>query len=75
MAFERLIFVFGGDGFRPECCRSPSIAVRWENAGMQLEERRFQNRLPLAHVSIRREKNLWRELRIDDRSRSMVEFA
>jgi 2-polyprenyl-6-hydroxyphenyl methylase/3-demethylubiquinone-9 3-methyltransferase len=50
MAFERLIFVFGGDGFRPRMLSIAEYRGALENAGMQLEERRFQNRLPLAHV-------------------------
>ena len=50
LAFERLIFAYGGDGFRPQMLSIAEYRSAMENAGMQLEERRFQNRLPLAHV-------------------------
>jgi uncharacterized protein (DUF2062 family)/trans-aconitate methyltransferase len=50
MTFERLIFAFGGDGFRPRMLSIAEYRGALENAGMQLEERHFQNRLPLAHV-------------------------
>jgi uncharacterized protein (DUF2062 family)/trans-aconitate methyltransferase len=50
MVFERLIFAIGGDGFRPRVLSIAEYRAALENAGMQLEVRRFQNRLPLAHV-------------------------
>jgi len=50
MAFERLIFAIGGDGFRPRVLSIAEYRSVLENAGMQLEERRLQNRLPLVHV-------------------------
>lgn len=50
MAFERLIFACEGNGFRPRMLSIAEYRGAMENAGMQLEERRFQNRLPLAHV-------------------------
>jgi uncharacterized protein (DUF2062 family)/trans-aconitate methyltransferase len=50
MVFEWLIFAIGGDGFRPRVLSIAEYRSALENAGMQLEERRFQNRLPLAHV-------------------------
>jgi SAM-dependent methyltransferase len=49
-AFERLIFAYGGNGFRPRMLSIAEYRRALENAGMQLEERHFQNRLPLAHV-------------------------
>jgi uncharacterized protein (DUF2062 family)/SAM-dependent methyltransferase len=50
MVFERLFFAIGGDGFRPRVLSIAEYRDALENAGMQLEERRFENRLPLAHV-------------------------
>ena len=50
MAFERLIFAIGGDGFRPRVLSVAEYRGALENAGMQLEAHRFQNRLPLVHV-------------------------
>jgi O-methyltransferase involved in polyketide biosynthesis len=50
MAFERLIFAIGGDGFRPRVLSIVEYRSVLENAGMQLEERRLRNRLPLVHV-------------------------
>lgn len=50
MAFERLIFAFEGNGFRPRILSIAGYRGALENAGMQLEERRFQNRLPLTHI-------------------------
>jgi SAM-dependent methyltransferase len=50
MAFERLIFAFEGNGFRPRMLSIAEYRGALENAGMQLEERRFQNRLPLTHI-------------------------
>jgi SAM-dependent methyltransferase len=50
MAFERLMFAYGGNGFRPRMLSIAEYRGVLENAGMQLEEHRFKNRLPLAHV-------------------------
>jgi len=50
MAFERLIFAFQGSGSPPRMLPIAEYRGALENAGMQLEERRFQNRLPLTHV-------------------------
>jgi uncharacterized protein (DUF2062 family)/SAM-dependent methyltransferase len=50
MAFDRLIFACGGTGVRPLMLSIAEYRGALENAGMQLEERRFRNRLPLAHV-------------------------
>jgi uncharacterized protein (DUF2062 family)/SAM-dependent methyltransferase len=58
MAFERLIFAYGGVGFRPRMLSIAEYRGALENAGMQLEERRFQNRLPLAHVLFVARKSL-----------------
>jgi len=50
MAFDRLIFACGRAGTRP--LMLPAIEYRrvLEDAGMQVEQRRFRNRLPLAHI-------------------------
>ena len=50
MAFERLLFACQRVGVRPQVLSIAEYRGVLENAGMQLEERRFQNRLPLAHV-------------------------
>lgn len=50
MAFDWLIFAYGGAGVRPLMLSAAEYRGALENAGMQLEERRFRNRLPLAHV-------------------------
>jgi uncharacterized protein (DUF2062 family)/trans-aconitate methyltransferase len=50
MAFDRLIFAYGGVGVRPLMLSAADYRGALENAGMQLEERRFRNRLPLAHI-------------------------
>jgi trans-aconitate methyltransferase len=50
MTFERLIFALGGEGFRPRMLPIAEYRGALENAGMRVEVRRFQNRLPLAHV-------------------------
>jgi uncharacterized protein (DUF2062 family) len=49
MAFDRLIFACGGNGF-PRMLSTVEYRGALESAGMKVEERRFQNRLPLAHV-------------------------
>jgi uncharacterized protein (DUF2062 family)/SAM-dependent methyltransferase len=50
MAFDRLIFAFGRAGGRPLTLPSARYQSVLENAGMQVEARRFRNRLPLAHI-------------------------
>jgi uncharacterized protein (DUF2062 family)/trans-aconitate methyltransferase len=50
MALERLLFSCQHVGLRPQVLSIAEYRGVLENAGMQLEERRFQNRLPLAHV-------------------------
>jgi uncharacterized protein (DUF2062 family)/trans-aconitate methyltransferase len=52
MAFERLIFACQHHDLRPEILSIADYRRVLENAGMQLEERHFKNRLPLAHVLI-----------------------
>ena len=50
MAFDRLIFACGSAGVRPLMLPAVEYHSVLENAGMQVEERRFRNRLPLAHI-------------------------
>jgi uncharacterized protein (DUF2062 family)/trans-aconitate methyltransferase len=50
MAFDRLIFACGGAGVRPLMLPAAEYRSALEKAGMQVEERRFRNRLPLAHI-------------------------
>jgi len=50
MAFDRLIFACGRAGVRPLMLPAAEYRSVLENAGMQVEERRFRNRLPLAHI-------------------------
>jgi SAM-dependent methyltransferase len=50
MAFDRLIFACGGAGVRPLMLSAAEYHSVLENAGMQVEQRRFRNRLPLAHI-------------------------
>jgi uncharacterized protein (DUF2062 family)/SAM-dependent methyltransferase len=49
-AFDRLIFFWGRAGVRPLMLSAAEYLGALENAGMQVEERRFRNRLPLAHI-------------------------
>jgi len=58
MAFDRLIFAYQGVGFRPRMLSIAEYRGALENAGMQLAEHRFQNRLPLAHVLFVARKSL-----------------
>jgi uncharacterized protein (DUF2062 family)/SAM-dependent methyltransferase len=58
MAFDRLIFACGGLGFGPRMLSIAEYRAALENTGVQLEERRFQNRLPLAHVLFVARKSL-----------------
>ncbi|MBZ5615611.1 MAG: DUF2062 domain-containing protein [Acidobacteriia bacterium] len=50
MAFDRLIFACGRADVRPLMLSAAEYHSVLENAGMQVEERRFRNRLPLAHI-------------------------
>jgi uncharacterized protein (DUF2062 family)/SAM-dependent methyltransferase len=50
MAFDRLIFACGRAGVRPLILSAAEYHSVLENAGMQVEQRRFRNRLPLAHI-------------------------
>lgn len=50
MAFDRLIFAFGRAGMRPLTLPAAAYRSVLENAGMRVEECRFRNRLPLAHI-------------------------
>jgi uncharacterized protein (DUF2062 family)/SAM-dependent methyltransferase len=50
MAFDRLIFFCGRATVRPLMLSPASYRRVLENAGMQVETRRFRNRLPLAHI-------------------------
>lgn len=50
VAFDRLIFACQGVGVPPRMLSIAEYRRVLENAGVQLEERRFENRLPLAHV-------------------------
>jgi uncharacterized protein (DUF2062 family)/SAM-dependent methyltransferase len=49
-AFDRLIFAWGRAGVRPLMLSAAEYRGALEQAGMQVEERRFRNRLPLAHI-------------------------
>ncbi len=50
MAFDRLIFACGRAGVWPLMLSAAEYRSALENAGMEVEERRFRNRLPLAHI-------------------------
>jgi uncharacterized protein (DUF2062 family)/SAM-dependent methyltransferase len=50
MAFDRLIFACGRASRRPLVLPASEYHSALENSGMQVEERRFRNRLPLAHI-------------------------
>jgi uncharacterized protein (DUF2062 family)/SAM-dependent methyltransferase len=52
MAFERLIFACRHHDLRPQILSIADYRRVLESAGMRLEERRFKNRLPLAHVLV-----------------------
>jgi SAM-dependent methyltransferase len=49
MAFDRLIFFWARAG-RPLTLPATVYRSVLDNAGMQVQERRFRNRLPLAHI-------------------------
>jgi uncharacterized protein (DUF2062 family)/SAM-dependent methyltransferase len=50
MAFDRLIFLWGRAGARPLTLPAAEYHSVLEKAGMRVEQRRFRNRLPLAHI-------------------------
>ncbi|MFZ0956721.1 MAG: DUF2062 domain-containing protein [Candidatus Sulfotelmatobacter sp.] len=50
MAFDRLVFACGRVGAQPLILPAAQYRGVLENAGMQVEERRFRNRLPLVHI-------------------------
>jgi uncharacterized protein (DUF2062 family)/trans-aconitate methyltransferase len=50
MAFDRLIFAFGPAGIRPLTLHAAEYRSALENAGMRVDECRFRNHLPLAHI-------------------------
>jgi uncharacterized protein (DUF2062 family)/SAM-dependent methyltransferase len=50
MAFDRLIFACGRAGTPPLTLSAAEYRRVLENAGMQVEQRRFRNRLPLVHI-------------------------
>jgi uncharacterized protein (DUF2062 family)/SAM-dependent methyltransferase len=50
MAFDRLIFACGRAGVQPLTLPASEYLGVLKNAGMHVEERRFRNRLPLAHI-------------------------
>jgi uncharacterized protein (DUF2062 family)/SAM-dependent methyltransferase len=57
-ALERLIFACEGKGFRPQMLSTAEYRNTLEEAGLQLQERSFQNRLPLTHVLFVAKKTL-----------------
>jgi uncharacterized protein (DUF2062 family)/SAM-dependent methyltransferase len=50
MAFDRLVFACERTGVRPLTLPADEYHRVLENAGMKVEERRFRNLLPLAHI-------------------------
>ena len=50
VAFDRLIFIWERARVRPLTLPAAQYRSVLKNAGMQVEERRFRNRLPLAHI-------------------------
>jgi hypothetical protein len=49
-SFDRMIFAYGKAGTRPVMLSEVEYRHVLEHAGMQIEERRFRNRLPLTHI-------------------------
>jgi len=49
-AFDRLIFAWGRAGMRPLMLPAAEYRSVLESSGMQVEQRQFRNRLPLAHI-------------------------
>jgi len=58
LAFDRIIFACGRTGTRPLTLPAGDYRKVLEEAGMRVEERRFRNRLPLAHILFVATKNL-----------------
>jgi uncharacterized protein (DUF2062 family) len=58
MGFDRLIFAWGRAGVRPLMLSAAEYRAVLEKAGMQVEERRFRNLLPLAHILFIAKKSL-----------------
>jgi uncharacterized protein (DUF2062 family)/2-polyprenyl-3-methyl-5-hydroxy-6-metoxy-1,4-benzoquinol methylase len=50
LALDRFLFYWQRAGTRPVTLSAPQYRLVLENAGMQVETRRFRNRLPLAHI-------------------------
>jgi 2-polyprenyl-3-methyl-5-hydroxy-6-metoxy-1,4-benzoquinol methylase len=50
IAIDRLLFSYERTGTRPLILSAPQYHRVLEDAGMQVETRRFRNRLPLAHI-------------------------
>jgi len=50
LTLDRLLFSFERTGTRPLILSAPQYQRVLEDAGMQVETRRFRNRLPLAHI-------------------------
>jgi uncharacterized protein (DUF2062 family) len=50
LALDRLLFFFQRAGTRPLTLSAVQYRQVLENAGMEVETRRFRNRLPLAHI-------------------------
>jgi uncharacterized protein (DUF2062 family) len=50
LAFDRIIFLTGRAGVKPLMLSAAEYRGALEGAGMRIEERRFRNRLPLAHI-------------------------
>ena len=50
LVFDRLVFACGRVGVQPLTLPAAEYESVLESAGMQVEQRRFRNRLPLAHI-------------------------
>jgi uncharacterized protein (DUF2062 family) len=50
LGFDRIIFLTGKAGVKPLMLSAAEYRGALESAGMQIEERRFRNLLPLAHI-------------------------
>jgi hypothetical protein len=58
MAFDRLLFAWARAGVRPLTLPDTQYRSVLEDAGLQVEERRFRNLLPLAHILFIAKKSL-----------------
>jgi uncharacterized protein (DUF2062 family)/SAM-dependent methyltransferase len=58
LAFDRLVFACGRVGVQPVTLPAAQYQCVLENAGMQVEARRFRNRLPLTHILFIARKSL-----------------